>query len=70
MIAKVRIAPIEHWCDAARNVEHDWKPGDMCTIDTTSMVRRTFKSHPEEARFWASPGNDRRYICEHMLEMD
>jgi len=84
-IARVRIAPVERWCDYCISMlrENGLDPknaavGDLLSIETRSMI-----SSPCGGKAWiaaSSPnleilgrGNERfssGYVCEHLLEMD
>ena len=83
MIARVRIAPVERWCeDAKKNSGHDLA-GRSIRIITESM----FQDNACKGKAWVEPREDSLiraqeindldvfrgmyyYICEHMLEMD
>jgi hypothetical protein len=81
MIARVRIAPVEQWCEGAkRNAVPAVKKraGQFVSIDTKSMWMQT--ENGERFRNWRLVGDDLTWIqlnadgatslCEHMLEMD
>jgi len=86
MIAKVRIAPVEKWCELYRNrtnVQPYARPGTEVPIITESMtVDPPFLlliKHDFGSRWWmlapefvAATGRQAHqcWICEHMLEID
>lgn len=71
MIATVRIAPIEQWCEECKAMPRtkNFRPGQIVFIETDSMKQS--KYHKEPTRIWHGPaGKEFGWICEHMLEMD
>ncbi len=85
MIAKVRIAPVEYWCESARNISKI-RPGTPIPIITESCFEFAQGRYSEgcggKAWIVERSWSDQRYIdlgkpleqltavCEHMLEMD
>lgn len=85
MIAKVKVAPRERWCDYYRNlhVGPALTPGSVieilpasCAVDPPELELET---HPPGSRWWRLPGRfvseteetpERCWICEHILEID
>jgi hypothetical protein len=86
MIAKVKIAPVEQWCEYYRNNTDMIAAGEKieiitesCQIDPPSL---SLDGHPPGARWWrvtneqvrqavAKGGHpNENMICEHMLEID
>lgn len=81
MIATVRIAPIEHWCEPAKEwLEHPEIIGRALVIETSGVD----SSDDCDGKLWIVPhkGNEWLYelvpleaetenrVCSHMLEMD
>ena len=86
MIVKVKIAPVEHWCDWAKSnstpFERNAIVGKMAEIFTESCSHSLYC----DGRLWhqtqvnvnelrklfnrAPLLSDDRWLCEHMLEMD
>ena len=85
MIAKVRIAPLEHWCEGAlagQDIENCKRiVGQLLEIETTSLTG----SYWCQGKAWnatdyieklreqigsSNIGDPGRLACEHMLEMD
>lgn len=76
MIAKVRIAPLEQWCEQGKELnaqlERPLKPGEELTIFADSMTIGHWIGDAlhQESRFWRGGPGESGMICEHMLEMD
>ena len=82
MIARVRIAPIERWCERARRkAEGDSRyhllPGTEIEIDTSMFMLDgerswyyTQKTRDVLAELWGERRWNGWSTCEHVLEMD
>ena len=81
MIVKVRIAPVEQWTEWHPGGR--FQPGDEVEIDTATCAvdppRLNLEGHPTGNRWWIvgqttweryATHPTRRWICEHMLELD
>jgi hypothetical protein len=81
MIARVRIAPVERWCQLSKNIlkSRGFTPeeiavGEEIIIDPSSMIES------DGERLWTAKETDTvqfdrsedrlALVCEHMLEMD
>jgi hypothetical protein len=83
MIARVRIAPVEQWCDWHKVKIYKIAPGNEISIDTASCAvdppGLDLRGHEPGKRWWLVGEEDirrygstprHRWICESMLEMD
>ena len=81
VIARVRIAPIERWCEGGKRLASQAirdRAGSFVAIDTASMWVMTSESG-EPFKNWRLVGEDLAWLlreddadslCQHMLEMD
>jgi hypothetical protein len=84
VIAKVRIAPVERWCETVkREIPQRYRYGyngeisiltetmghwDKCDGRRWQLEPKSVNQLREKAGF--APTDEPRFVCEHMLEMD